>query len=372
MSCDRSKKIIDWLQLINTPNIGPVTFYKMLEKYGDAQSALDNLSSKYEKFSRATAEEELKKAEKLGVHILCRDDECFPPHIRELEDCPPILYVKGNIEVLKFPLLISIVGARNASVAGRKIASRIAYDLTNSDVLVVSGMARGIDSAAHKGAMYAKNQAGPTIAVLGTGVDEIYPAENETLYEQIVDQGAVISELPLGTKAQMSNFPRRNRIVSAISCGTLVVEASLHSGSLITAKMALEQGKDVFAVPGSPMDDRSSGPNGLIKEGAFLTESADDVIKVLSTANHQAIKTYKVEKFKDNLLDNRKNNDDIPKQENSATSLLELLTPQGVYVDELIRISGLDSASVSLQLLELEMSGKIERQVGNKVALIKK
>lgn len=374
MNETREEKILNWLQLINTSNIGPVTFYKMLDKYGTAQEALANLGDKYKIFSREDAQKELKNAKNKGIHIICRDDEFYPTHLKEIEDCPPILYVLGNLEVLKFPLSVSIVGARNASVAGRKIASRIAYDLTNADILVVSGMARGIDSAAHKGAMYAKNQSGPTIAILGTGVDEIYPAENKDLYWQIAEQGAIVSELPLGTKAQMSNFPRRNRIVSAISNATLVVEAADHSGSLITAKNALEQGRDIFAVPGSPIDDRSGGPNRLIKEGAYLTESADDIIKVLSTANHQAIKTYKNEIFKDIVLDNKKNNDDIPenKVDKPETSLIEFLTPEGVYVDEIIRLSGFDSAKVNLELLELEMSGKIERQAGNKVALIKK
>jgi len=370
----REEKILSWLQLINTSNIGPVTFYKMLEKYGSAQKALESLVDKYKVFPREQAQEELKRAKNKNVHIICRDDECYPLHLKEIDDCPPILYVLGNLEVLKFPLSLSIVGARNASVAGRKIASRIAYDLTNADILVVSGMARGIDSAAHKGALYAKNQQGPTIAVLGTGVDEIYPAENKELYWQIAEQGAIISELPLGTKAQISNFPRRNRIVSAISNGTLVVEAAEHSGSLITAKSALEQGRDIFAVPGSPIDDRSGGPNRLIKEGAFLTENAEDIINVLATANHQAIKTYKNEIFKDIVLDNKKNNDDIPenKADKTETPLIEFLTPEGVYVDEIIRLSGFDSAKVNLELLELEMSGKIERQTGNKVALIKK
>ena len=185
----------------------------------------------------------------------------------------------------------------------------------------------------------------------------------------------MISELPLGTKAQMSNFPRRNRIVSAISNGTLVVEATVHSGSLITAKYALDQGRNIFAVPGSPADDRSSGPNNLIKQGAYLTENAEDIIKVIATDNHQAIKVYKNDFRTDIVLDNQQNNDDIPSNNNdnkTGNDLLEFLTPEGVYVDELIRLSGLDSAKVSLQLLELEMSGKIERQVGNKVALIKK
>ena len=395
MADAKEQKIIAWLRLVRTPNIGPVTFYKLLEQYKNAQEAINQLQHKYDICSEEEARAEITKAQKLGVHIICRDDEFYPPRLKEIEDCPPILYVRGNPEILKFPLAVSIVGARNASVTGRKIASRIAYDLTNADVVVVSGMARGIDAAGHKGAMYAKNQAGPTIAVLGTGVDEIYPAENKELYEQIISQGAIISEFALGTKAQAPNFPRRNRIVAAMSCATLVVEATTHSGSLITAKMALEQGRDVFAVPGSPFDDRSGGPNMLIKEGAYLTESADDILKVIAIGNHQKIKTYKNEVFKDIVLDNEENNDDIPlikiknsklcadqKAESSKENIERegkdmqivdgLLTPQGVYVDDIIRASGLSLAEVSMRLLELEMEGAIERQPGNKVALIKK
>jgi DNA processing protein len=374
MTSVSDEKILDWLQLINTDGVGPITFYKLTEKFGSVSESLRNLGDKYQKFPRQKAVEEFENARKKGIYIICRDDEYYPPNLKNIDDCPPLLYVLGNPEILKFPLSVSIVGARNASVAGRKTASKIAYDLTNSDIVVVSGMARGIDAAAHKGAMYAKNQLGPTIAVLGTGVDTVYPAENRELYEQIARQGVLISELPLGTKAQVSNFPRRNRIVSAISCATLVVEATMHSGSLITAKTALEQGREIFAVPGSPLDDRSSGPNHLIKEGAYLTESAEDIINVLSGSKHQSVKTYKNELLFDIVLDNKENNDDIPKNTKpvNQTQLLDFITPEGVYVDELIRLSGLDGAEVSLNLLEMEMSGKIVRQVGNKVALAKK
>lgn len=374
MTSVSDEKTLDWLQLINTDGVGPITFYKLTEKFGSAAEALRNLDNKYQKFPRQKAVEEFENARKKGIYIICRDDEYYPPNLKNIDDCPPLLYVLGNPEILKFPLSVSIVGARNASVAGRKTASKIAYDLTNSDIVVVSGMARGIDAAAHKGAMYAKNQLGPTIAVLGTGVDTVYPAENRELYEQIARQGVLISELPLETKAQVSNFPRRNRIVSAISCATLVVEATMHSGSLITAKTALEQGREIFAVPGSPLDDRSSGPNHLIKEGAYLTESAEDIINVLSGSKHQNVKTYKNELLFDIVLDNKENNDDIPKNTKPMNQdrLLDFITPEGVYVDELIRLSGLDGAEVSLNLLEMEMSGKIVRQVGNKVALAKK
>ena len=231
--------LLDFLQLLSTDGVGPVSFYKYLQKYGSAADALKALSSKKEIYERKLAEQELKKAEKLGIKIITFEDDAYPALLKELNDAPPLLYAKGAVELLNYPASVAVVGSRNASVAGRKIASRIAYDLTNSDVLVISGMARGIDSAAHKGALYAKNQLGPTIAVLGTGVDVCYPEENQELYDQIASQGLLISEFALETPANISNFPRRNRIVSALSLGVLVVEASLNSGSLITSRLAL-------------------------------------------------------------------------------------------------------------------------------------
>lgn len=372
------KEIIDRIQLINSENIGPVTFYKLLQQYQTAAKALAELPTKYKIFPRSKAETEFELAKEKGIHLLCFDDNQYPENLKELEDAPPILYVKGNPEFLNHPLSVSIVGARNATINGRKLASKIAYELTNNDVLVISGMARGIDTAAHKGAMYAKAQSAPTIAVLGTGVDVIYPNENKEIYEQIAAQGAIISEFPLGTEPQSGNFPRRNRIVSALSLGTLVVEATLHSGSLITARLAMEQGRDVFAIPGSPAESRSLGPNKLIKDGAVLAENAEDILNVLNYTNNHQIKKLKPLVQKDLFakpLDKAKNNVDIPKQsksDNTEKKVLDYLTVNGVYVDEIIRDSGLDASSVSLQLLELEMDGKIERQVGNKVALIKR
>lgn len=321
-------KILDYIQLINSANIGPVTFYKLLRQYGSAEAA------------------------------------------------PPIIYVRGQINCLRQPLSLSIVGARNASLNGRKLASQISCELTSQGIMIVSGMARGIDTAAHKGAMFALNRSGSTVAVLGTGIDIAYPAENQKLCEQIAGQGAVISEFPLGTEPSAGNFPRRNRIVSALTDGTLVVEASLHSGSLITARLALEQGRDVFAVPGFPTDERSAGPNKLIKDGAFLVENAEDILNVLSADARRKIpqtpRPVQTDLFV-KPLDKESKTADIPDtaSPDRETDILSLLTPAGVYVDELIRVSGLDSAAVSLRLLELEMEGRIERQVGNKVALIK-
>lgn len=369
-------KILDYIQLINSANIGPVTFYKLLRQYGSAEAALAALPAGRRTFSRSAAQKEFELARRQNIRLLAFDDPEYPENLRAAEDAPPVIYVRGQITCLRQPLSLSIVGARNASLNGRKLASQISCELTSQGVMIVSGMARGIDTAAHKGAMFALNRTGSTVAVLGTGIDIAYPAENQKLCEQIAEQGAVISEFPLGTEPSAGNFPRRNRIVSALTDGTLVVEASLHSGSLITARLALEQGRDVFAVPGFPTDERSAGPNKLIKDGAFLVENAEDILNVLSADARRKIprtpRPVQTDLFV-KPLDKESKTADIPDtaSPDRETDILSLLTPAGVYVDELIRVSGLDSAAVSLQLLELEMEGRIERQVGNKVALIK-
>lgn len=369
-------KILDYIQLINSANIGPVTFYKLLRQYGSAEAALAALPAGRRTFSRSAAQKEFELARRQNIRLLAFDDPEYPENLRAAEDAPPVIYVRGQINCLRQPLSLSIVGARNASLNGRKLASQISCELTSQGIMIVSGMARGIDTAAHKGAMFALNRTGSTVAVLGTGIDIAYPAENQKLCEQIAGQGAVISEFPLGTEPSAGNFPRRNRIVSALTDGTLVVEASLHSGSLITARLALEQGRDVFAVPGFPTDERSAGPNKLIKDGAFLVENAEDILNVLSADARRKIprtpRPVQTDLFV-KPLDKESKTADIPDTASPdwETDILSLLTPAGVYVDELIRVSGLDSAAVLLRLLELEMEGRIERQVGNKVALIK-
>lgn len=369
-------KILDYIQLINSANIGPVTFYKLLRQYGSAEAALAALPAGRRTFSRSAAQKEFELARRQNTRLLAFDDPEYPENLRAAEDAPPVIYVRGQINCLRQPLSLSIVGARNASLNGRKLASQISCELTSQGIMIVSGMARGIDTAAHKGAMFALNRSGSTVAVLGTGIDIAYPAENQKLCEQIAGQGAVISEFPLGTEPSAGNFPRRNRIVSALTDGTLVVEASLHSGSLITARLALEQGRDVFAVPGFPTDERSAGPNKQIKDGAFLVENAEDILNVLSADARRKIpqtpRPVQTDLFV-KPLDKESKTADIPDtaSPDRETDILSLLTPAGVYVDELIRVSGLDSAAVSLRLLELEMEGRIERQVGNKVALIK-
>ena len=369
-----AENLINILRLLNTDGIGPVTFYKLLEKHGDIQTALEAVALKKKVVTITEAECMVADAEKKNIKIIPYTTPEYPQALLQINDAPPVIYALGNVELLNYPYSVGIVGARNASIAGRKIASRIAYDLTQADVLVVSGMARGIDAAAHKGALYAKQQQGPTIAVLGTGVDEIYPAENTDLYYDICRQGLAISEFAPGTKAQVSNFPRRNRIIAALTQGILVAEANLNSGSLITARLALEQGKDIFAIPGSPLENRAAGPNRLIKEGAILTESADDILNVLSMSQNRQIKIKQTELFP---LDKAKNNVNISEQKNAEKSnsdnvnLLDLISYEGVDIDVLLRTSNLSQADFFSQVLDLEFSGKIQRQAGNKVARIK-
>ena len=366
--------LTDILQLIKTDGIGPVTFYEYVNKTGSVAEALEYAKRKKKICPREEAEEEIAKAKELNAQIIAYTDAKYPQRLLELNDAPPVIYALGNIDLLNKTPAVAIVGARNASIAGRKMASHLAYDLTQNGVTVISGLARGIDGAAHKGALYAREQAGATIAVVGTGVDEVYPKENTELYRQICRQGLIISEFSLGTQAQISNFPRRNRIISALADGVVVVEADLHSGSLITAHLALEQGKEIFAVPGSPTENRAAGPNRLIKEGAVLTESAEDILNVLSMQSARRIKKVKIAELP---LDKPQNNVNISKQQKSVeiplqeADLLSFISYEGVDIDELLRACGLSQTEFFLQLTELEFAGKIERQAGNKVAKIK-
>lgn len=368
------ENLADILQLIKTNGIGPIKFYEYVNHTGSVKEALELLKRKQSLFPRDLVEEELEIAKTKNVQIIAYTDKKYPENLARLNDAPPVIYAIGNIELLQNTPAIAIVGARNASIAGRKMASHLAYDLTLNGVTVISGLARGIDSAAHKGALYANEQKGTTIAVVGTGVDEVYPKENQELYEQICKQGLIISEFAIGTQAQISNFPRRNRIISALSDGVVVVEAGLHSGSLITARLALEQGKEIFAVPGSPTENRSLGPNQLIKDGAILTESANDILNVLSMRSTQHVKVTKIAELP---LDKPQNNVNISKhqtatpEDETCADLLSFISYEGVDVDELLRSCGLSQSDFFMQLTELELAGKIERQVGNKIAKIK-
>ena len=323
--------------------------------------------------SRQWAEEELERVRSFGAVVLSSADPRYPQKLSELDDAPPLLYVKGNIALLNHRPAVAVVGTRNATIIGRKLTSKISFELTENDVLIVSGMARGIDAAAHKGAMYAKERRGPTIAVLGTGIDRIYPPENEELYHQIGEQGLLVSEYPMGTNAQSGNFPRRNRIVAALSEAVLVAEATGKSGSLITARMAADRNRLIFAIPGSPGEARSEGPNSLLRRGALWAENAADILNVLnSKIRPEPLRPPdggECDLFT-KTLDNLQKTADIPPVKNcDKNSILAYLSAEGTDTDEIIRSSGLDAPSVAMLLIELEMEDKIIRLPGNKIAL---
>jgi len=359
---------LDWLRLIRSQNVGPITFYKLLERFGTAHAALNALpdlakrggAKAFKAHPKADAEQEIEALAKLGGQVVLRTDDNYPPLLSQVEDAPPVLSVLGHAHLLK-KRTVAVVGARNASLNGKNFARRISADLGAAGMLIASGMARGLDAAAHEGAMDSG-----TVAVLGGGVDVIYPRENETLYHQLIERGVIISEVELGTQPQARHFPRRNRIISGMARGTVVAEASLNSGSLITARMALEQGREVFAVPGSPSDPRASGCNKLLKDGANLTQNAEDVLEVLTPILSSPLSEPKPLEFKNkptHPVDDR----EIDK---ARVEIQEMLSPAPVTVDELVRNCQFSLAAVSLVLLELELAGRLERHPGNRVSLI--
>lgn len=359
---------LDWLRLIRSQNVGPVTFYKLLERFGGAGAALDALpdmakrggAKSFKAHPKAAAEREVEALEQLGGQLVTRAHGDYPPLLAQVEDAPPVLSVLGHTHLLK-KRTVAVVGARNASLNGRNFARRIACDLGQAGLMVVSGMARGLDAAAHEGALDSG-----TTAVLGGGVDVIYPQENEALYHELAARGAILSEVELGTKPQARHFPRRNRIISGMARGTVVIEASLKSGSLITARMALEQGREVFAVPGNPDDPRAGGCNKLIQDGANLIQNAQDVMDVLSPILSSPLAEPKPLDYKQKTLPFP----DEGEMLKVRTEIQEMLSFAPVTVDELVRNCQFSPSAVSLALLEMELAGRLERHPGNRVSLI--
>src|SRR6266699_6686911 len=281
---------LDWLRLCRSESVGPVTFYALLRRFGSAATALDalpRLSRTAIAMSRRDAERELAAIERLGGRLVCWGEPLYPSALAAVEDAPPVLTVLGRPEMLSRLLLapiVAVVGARNASANGRRLARELAAELGRGGLVVISGLARGIDAAAHLGGLETGS-----VAVVAGGVDVVYPEENRGLYDALARDGAIVAELPLGTEPQARHFPRRNRIISGMALGVVVVEAAARSGSLITARLALEQGRDVFAVPGSPTDPRCRGSNDLLRHGATLTENAEDVLSQLGPLVERAL-----------------------------------------------------------------------------------
>ena len=361
---------LDWLRLIRSDNVGPITFYKLLERFATARAALEALpdlarhggGKRLKVFSKAQAEAEVEALERIGARLVSRGGPDYPPLLAHIEDAPPLIGVLGHAHLLA-KKAIAVVGARNASVNGCRFARKIAANLGQGGLLVVSGMARGIDAAAHEGTI-----ATGTLAVLGGGLDVVYPKENSTLYEKIVAEGALISEVPPGARPLARHFPRRNRLISGIARGVVIVEASPRSGSLITARMALEQGREVFAVPGSAVDPRARGTNHLIRQGAILTESAEDVFQALNEAERTPLKEREPFDFKEVSL-GAPAPDEV---EETRGAIEKSLSPTPSLVDEIIRNCQFSPPVVSWVLLELELAGRLERHPGNKVSLIQK
>jgi DNA processing protein len=358
---------LDWIRLSRTENVGPVTFRRLMEQFGSAATALDALPELAKRGGRAglkiasaaDAARELERVEKFGAGLVAWCEPDYPELLCELEDAPPLLAVKGDPALLARPC-VAMVGARNASVNGRRFAEHLARDLSAAGWVVVSGLARGIDAAAHQGSLD-----GGTVAVVAGGIDVIYPPEHEKLQAEIGARGAVVTEAPFGTHPVARHFPRRNRIISGSSAGVIVVEAALKSGSLITARFAGEQGRDVFAVPGSPLDPRCRGTNGLIRDGAHLIENADDVLAILRPhpSRLREDRTSRYPSMQGVL----------PEEEtlrSARREILELLDAHPVDVDELLRRCQLSRAVVLTVLLELELAGRLERHPGNRVSLL--
>lgn len=335
--------LIHWLQLIRTENIGPKRFWTLLKEHKTAEKALLTLKNPY---PHQKAEQEYNNHLKSGFQLLTRDHPHFPKQLKKLSDCPPIISASGNLPLLNRPSL-AIVGARNASLGGRKIAKDIATDLQQAGWSIVSGFARGIDSCAHAGALP------NTIGVLANGIDVIYPAENEDLYNSLKEKGGLISEMPLGTPPTATLFPRRNRLVAGLAQALIIIEAAPHSGSLITAQYALDQGIELFVIPGSPLDPRNRGSNTLIRQGATLIESAKDILEIMGypqpCSNNNEPLTFFTPFAKRSL---------------SKSTLLGDLSQTPLSLDILLEQYGNPSLLLSL-LTELECEGLIHRMEGD-------
>jgi len=354
---------VQWLRLARTPNVGPVTFAQLVARFGSATAAIAEVP----RLARRGGGEppkvphedavlrELEVLAELGGSIIVSADTRYPRGLKALDAPPPVIAVLGRTELLEREM-IAMVGARNASALGRKFAQNLASDLAAAGLVVVSGMARGIDTAAHEGALVAG-----TCAVVAGGVDVVYPPENERLYQRLKVEGVIVSEMPPGEQPQARHFPRRNRIISGLARGVIVVEAAEGSGSLITARFALEQNREVFAVPGSPLDPRAKGTNRLLREGAILTECAGDVLAVLKPMLGRGFTETPGETMPAAAVDEAET-------DRVRNIVSEALGPAPVRVDELIRLCGASAAAVLAVLLELELAGKLARHPGNEVS----
>ncbi len=355
---------LDWLQLIRSDHIGPRTFRELIKRYGSARGAIDALpalarggGAHFKLFPREDAERELAAISVRGARLVALGEPDYPSRLQTIYDAPPLLTIRGRVEVLAEPM-VGIVGSRNASAAGMKFSENIARELGEAGFVIASGLARGIDAAAHRGSL-----AHGTVAVLAGGHNRIYPSEHEGLLESIVETGAAISEMPIGWEPRAHDFPRRNRLISGLSAGIVVVEAAKRSGSLITARMAAEQDREVFAVPGSPLDPRCEGTNALLKQGATLMTEAADVIETLQPILGRPVEPSFEEP-------DQMSHAGAEPSDDERSRIVSLLGPTPVSIDDIVRLSNRKPAIVRTVLLELEIAGRLERHGAGMVSLL--
>lgn len=363
---------INILRLIRSENIGPKTFFSLIKLFGDAATAIDNApdfslrggkSKPIKIFSKSDAEKELELLEKDNAKIITYKSPEYSKLLLEIYDPPPILSYKGNIELLNHNKCVAIVGARNASANGRSFAHKIANDLVKEGYITISGLARGIDSSVHQAAI------SQTIGVIADGIDHIYPPENKKLFENLAEEGLILAELPIGSTPLGKHFPQRNRIISGLALEVVVVEASLKSGSLITAKFALEQNREIFAVPGFPLDPRCQGTNKLMREGAYLVESVDDIVANLPQYEEFMKKDDGL--FKDFVELGTVNTRYVKEpSQKERTAILELLSAVPIDFEFLQKETELPLPIIYTVILELELAGKAIRHAGNKISLV--
>lgn len=348
----------DWLRLSRTRGIGPITFFHLLERYGSAAAALEDLPALARKAggksdikppNASEVAREMDATAKLGAMHLAACEPEYSTCLAAIDAPPPVIAVRGDRTLLNRPA-IAMVGARDASAAGRRMARDLARDLGQAGYVIVSGMARGIDGEAHAAAL----ETG-TVAAIAGGIDQIYPPQHEQLYGILAQRGCLVSEAPLGYVAQARDFPKRNRVISGLSMATIIVEAAERSGSLITARFALEQGREVMAVPGSPLDPRARGANRLLKQGAALIESADDVLQAMEGISQPSFNEPYSERF-----DAR--DADVPPALQRA--VLEALSPTPMRIEEIVRVVDAPHRLVLAALAELELAGEAQTHVG--------
>lgn len=342
---------LDWLRLSRTPRVGPVTFSQLIARYKTASEALKqlpHLGSKRGPTPPAAAEIEREYAAvtDYGAGLVCAGEADYPPLLAKLSSPPPVLTYLGKLHLAQRPA-VALVGARDASAAGRKLARDMAAVLSAADYVTVSGLARGIDGEVHAASLN-----GGTIAVLGGGIDHVYPPQHERLYAAIAAQGLIISESPFGYRAQARDFPRRNRIITGLASGVVVVEAAERSGSLISARTAGEQGREVMAVPGSPLDPRAAGTNRLLRDGATLVRHAQDVIEALSTLSFGRLDAPGPPDYETEPIDGG----DLPPQQIDAVR--QALGPSPMTLDEIARAASISAARCAAILMELELAGE--------------